>query len=287
VRDNYNKMTGKYTTTKFIDNKFNKNTFKLQNKLNKNGYTDRFGEMLKLDGLFGAKTQWASDMSKGMVPNLSYINPLQTELTRISIRKPRKDVYKKTDSKKFPKCQLTYDGKGNPLFELDYHGINTKEGKISTPHINVGTNKNPSPLQKSMAKKLNHQPIPYSAYEAFHNFDDVAKMAKKGGKAMSAVGVALDMYEIGGAVYMDLNDDDKKLGKKSLETSVGVGGGWAGGAAGAKLGTMGGSAAGSFFCPGLGTAIGGFVGGIAGGIVGAFGGRELSEYIVDKAYEWE
>ncbi|MCE5236000.1 MAG: hypothetical protein LLF87_08110 [Eubacteriales bacterium] len=89
----------------------------------------------------------------------------------------------------------------------------------------------------------------------------------------------------GSTIYLDLNDEDKKLGKQTLRMSVGIGAGWAGAAAGAELGAMGGAAIGTLTCPGLGTVIGGFIGGIGGGIAGALSARALGEYIVDETYK--
>ena len=93
----------------------------------------------------------------------------------------------------------------------------------------------------------------------------------------------MDAYELGSAMYNDLNDEDQKLGKETVSAAVGIGGSWAGAAAGAKLGAMGGAAFGSLF-PGPGTAIGGAIGGVIGGMAGGVGGREL----VDRLMEfWE
>ena len=116
---------------------------------------------------------------------------------------------------------------------------------------------------------------------------NVEKAVKNGGKALAVVGVAMDVFDLGNTIYLDLNDEDKKLGKKTLQTAVGIGGSYAGSFGGAKLGAMGGSAIGTLICPGIGTAVGGFLGGIGGGIAGAFGGRALSEHIVDKTYKGE
>lgn len=175
------------------------------------------------------------------------------------------------------------------LLEVDKHGLPNAKGTIipDTPHLNVGTPKDASNIQRRMSKSINHKPIPEPIYKVFKNFDDAIKVVKTAGKAFAVVDVALDVYELGNTIYLDLNNEDKKLGKKTLQTSVGLAGSYVGGTGGAKLGAMGGAAIGTMICPGLGTVIGGFIGGIGGGILGALGGRALGEHIVDKTYEGE
>lgn len=230
-------------------------------------------------GISDSKAQLAIDVGKGISPIMGFINPLQTQVTNVGRRPvPHKDG---------TVVQQLYDVLSNQrLLELDMHNLPNKKGTIipDVPHMNVEVSKSASTLQKRVADSLNHKKVPTPVYEAFKNFDNVAKYTKTAGKALAVVGVALDAYELGSTIYLDLNDEDKKLGKKTLQTSVGIGASWAGGVGGAKLGAMGGAAVGTFFCPGLGTVIGGFIGGIGGGIAGALGGRTLSEYIIDKAY---
>ncbi len=215
-----------------------------------------------------------SNLAKGMVPSLKFINPLQSNLT---------GIIKNINSS--GKYLLRYPNHSR-LLMIDQH-LNKAGIPISSPHINMDVSASNSKIYQQIASRLNHQNIPTPVYEAFKNFDDVAAAAKNGGKALAVIGVALDAYELGSTIYMDLNDNDKKLGKKTLQTSVGLSGSWAGGLGGAKLGAMGGAAIGTAICPGLGTAIGGFLGGIVGGIAGATGGRALGEHIVDKTYKGE
>ena len=181
--------------------------------------------------------------------------------------------------------------KGNPVFRFDVPEDAAKgKNAILGYHINTidyknVQNSNLNRVQKWTLNKLNHMEIPKPLYDMFHNFDDVASKAKLGGKAMAVVGVAMDIYDMGATIYDDLNDEDGKLGKKTVSAAVGIGSSWAGGAAGAKLGAMGGSALGTLICPGLGTVIGGFLGGLVGGIAGSWGARTLGEYIVDETYK--
>ena len=88
-------------------------------------------------------------------------------------------------------------------------------------------------------------------------------------------GIALDALELGTTIEADLTDADRKLGKKTLSTAVGIGGSWAGAALGAKLGALAGAATG----PVAPIAIP--VLSIVGGIGGALGGDALGRYIVD------
>lgn len=120
---------------------------------------------------------------------------------------------------------------------------------------NIETPPGASALQMKKAAKLDYKEPIKPVYEAFKNFDDVAKYTKTAAKALAVVGIALDAYELSKIIYLDLNDENKKLGKKTLQTSVGIGASWGGGFGGAKLGAMG-------------------------GIAGALGVRALSEYIV-------
>lgn len=281
ARDRADYQNGKYSTTAFTNNRFDPNVHRLQRTLNANGATDRFGNPLKEDGVLGPRTQWAADFVRASIPSTNYINPLQTKITNVGYRAPlRKDgITKQYQLYDLPSHQR--------LLEFDKHQLSNAKGtKIPDAlHMNVETPKGASKLQTRVAKAINHKPIPEPVYEAFKNFDDVKNNVKTAGKALAAVGVVLDAYEIGSAVYFDLNDEDKKIGKKTWQTSVGIVGSYAGSAGGAKLGAMGGAALGTLICPGLGTLIGGFIGGIAGGYAGASGGRALGEYIIDEAYK--
>lgn len=257
------------------------------------GQTNYLQEMVKInsaakivdpnpyhDTALGVKNNSASSIIKGMNPIASFIDPLQTNMTHVGSRK----ILTKSGLEKY---QL-YDVFSNQrLLEFDQHGLPNAKGTIipDTPHMNIETSKGTSRIQKQISKSMNHKPIPKPIYETFKNFDDVAKVMKNSGKALTVAGFALDLYELGNTIYLDRNDEDGQLGKKTLQTSIGIGASYAGGASGAKLGAMGGAALGTFICPGLGTAIGGFLGGIGGGIVGALGSRALGEHIVDKTYK--
>lgn len=98
---------------------------------------------------------------------------------------------------------------------------------------------------------------------------------------LAVAGVALDALELGVAVYDDLNDADRKLGKTTVSTAVSIGTRWGGAAAGAKLGALAGSltgAAAPFAIPILS---------LVGGIASAFGGDALGQWVVDITYVGE
>jgi len=145
-------------------------------------------------------------------------------------------------------------------------------------------------VQKTSIEALDGVELPKSVTKLLKNTDDfarVSKLAKNGGTALGIIGYALDAYEFGNTLVEDWNDEDKKPGKKTLKSGVGIIGGIAGGEIGGKLGAMGGAAIGTLICPGLGTVIGGFIGGLVGGWGGSEVGTAAGEYMVDELYQGE
>ncbi|MEA4968934.1 MAG: hypothetical protein VB051_00225 [Candidatus Pelethousia sp.] len=272
ARDQIDYQNGRFATTAFTDNLYDSHIYLLQKKLNEQGATDKFGNRLKEDGVFGPKTQWAidvgqrwGDVGKGVVSNLKY--------TQYGLYHVGGDTVFGIIDRTLGRVK---NGKpvGVPIIRID--GTDDV-----APHINFNYGLYPN------LEPRNHTPISNGVFKLAKSGNKITRIAKTGGKALAVAGVVLDAYELGSTIYVDLNDEDKKLGKKTLKTSVGIGGSWVGGLAGAKLGAMGGSAIGTFFCPGLGTAIGGIIGGVGGGITGALGARALGEHIVDKTYKGE
>lgn len=88
-------------------------------------------------------------------------------------------------------------------------------------------------------------------------------------------------YSWGGVIDQDLNDADKKIGKKTLYETVSIIGSWGGGFAGAKAGAVAGAGIGTAILPGLGTAIGGTIGAVVLGITGSYGGDKIADYVID------
>lgn len=162
---------------------------------------------------------------------------------------------------------------GAPAFRVD-----SPHGKVNYNHINTNTE---IYKDNKIIKALDHKKISNTTYNISKNFDDVAKIAKTGGKAVAVAAVIID----GKDIYDSYKSDGNAIGKNTVKTTAGVAGSWAGGVAGAKIGGTGGAAIGTMICPGIGTAIGGFVGALAGGITGSFAGRSASESIVEKVYK--
>ena len=61
AKDEFDYKHKNYTTTEFLDNTPDEIVRREQQKLNELGYTDKFGERLKEDGIEGAKTRYAKD----------------------------------------------------------------------------------------------------------------------------------------------------------------------------------------------------------------------------------
>ena len=61
AKDTFDYNRKNYTTTKNAKQGYSVTTYDLQQLLNKEGYTDKFGNSLKEDGIMGAKTQYAHD----------------------------------------------------------------------------------------------------------------------------------------------------------------------------------------------------------------------------------
>lgn len=67
AKDIFDHQRKNYTTTKNSIQRFDQAVQNLQHKLNEKGYTDKFGEKLKEDGIYGGKTRFAED---------SYVNSI-------------------------------------------------------------------------------------------------------------------------------------------------------------------------------------------------------------------
>ncbi len=61
AKDVYDYRNKSYTTTEFLDTTPDEMVRQTQQRLNELGYTDKFGEKLKEDGIFGGKTRYAKD----------------------------------------------------------------------------------------------------------------------------------------------------------------------------------------------------------------------------------
>ncbi len=280
MRDAYDYKNGDYQTTKYLDGTYSEDTKKLQHALNEIGIKDKFGNRLKEDGLNGPKTQRAIDIFlKGNSHVLKYNKnaffPKNMELTLSKNYKTPRYLNAIFD--------ISLQKKKQRLFQIDYGSI---PGHTEAQyHINVKALDDALPHQKSLANSLDHTVIPKTVYDSFKDFEILEKISKTGGKALTVLGYVFDAVDFTTAVYRDLNDEDKTLGKTTASSAAGIAGSWAGGAAGAKLGAMGGASIGTFILPGLGTAVGGFLGGLGGGMAGSIAGRKVGEIVIDKTYE--
>ncbi|CAI5440981.1 unnamed protein product [Caenorhabditis angaria] len=91
---------------------------------------------------------------------------------------------------------------------------------------------------------------------------------------LSAVGVALDVADVGLSVYDDRKNSTTRNTVTTISaTTAGFGGGVAGGLVGATAGTA--------ICPGIGTIVGGIVGGVIGGVGARFGAKKAINKVGD------
>lgn len=251
----------------------------LQRNLNSLGIRGSDGS-LKEDGVYGKATRTAwniffTTLVKGPAPVLAWTDFLQSEYTHINLE------FKETASGKF--LRLGADGESQKLLRLDKHSYRGKDGIYVKDyyHFNIDTLPDASPRQIKLAKKLDHIEISEEAYNLLKNFDNTAKVVRIAGRTLLVVGIVADTISLGQAINEDLNDADKKIGKRTYTEVARIGGGWAGAIAGAKAGAVIGGMAGSSALPGAGTVIGAAGGALILGIIGGLGGSALAEYIVD------
>ncbi len=141
--------------------------------------------------------------------------------------------------------------------------------------------------------KYNHKKISKGLLDAAENYPQLTKVVKLGGKTVGVVGTAIDLAEIGGAVYRDIADDNDIVSKETVSTTARV----VGESAGAFLGAKGGAALGAWIfgaaaglvsggllaapAAALGGAIGGLVGGMAGSYILGSGGEHIVNAVWD------
>lgn len=276
LRDNFDYQNGSFTTDRYLGDTPSAQILAAQELLNSLGAVNRFGDFLKADGLFGPNTQWALDGIQ-LLGDISKGGLIGSEYSQYGFYPSNGSTVFGIMDKNLGRIR---NGRpvGAPVIRID--GPH-KQGKINYPHINFDNVESypfSNPQMIDQIKNIDHSKIPKSVYNFFNGTNKAAKVVKSGGKAMAVLGIALDAYDLYNTINDDLNDEDGRIGKKTVSTAVGIGGSWAGGAAGAKLGAMGGAAIGSIF-PGPGTIIGGFVGSLLGGVIGSIGGRLLGDLI--------
>ena len=246
---------------------------RLQHSLNELGLD---GDSLTEDGVYGRKTEakWDAfmrELLRGAVPTLAWVDPLQSGATGVYT------AMKVTKSgQQF--SRLMRSGYNQPIFRADLHPY---QGNPAYYHINVDALPGSSARQRALAKGLDHVEISENAYRVLKNFNDTAKIVRAAGKVLLVAGAALDALELYQTVQDDLQDADRKIGKKTYSEIASIGGSWSGATLGAKSGAMAGAAIGTAILPGIGTAVGGIAGGLILGIVGSYGGSTLGKWVVD------
>ncbi len=216
----------------------------------------------------------AGDLGKGM-----YFQSIVPQFGLISGE--TKDTVFGIENRFMPAKELDIKyGQYTPVFRVDRgHKYFNYPHTHSSPYIYKDT-----PWLKQRAASVNHKPISQNTFNYFANHgNSTVKGLKNVGKAMTAVGIVLDAYELGSTGYRDYQEDGE-LGKETIKVGVGISASYAGGYAGTKLGVMGGAAIGTLILPGIGTVVGAAVGGVVGGIGGAIGARQLGEYAVEELY---
>jgi len=247
----------------------------LQSKLNQLGVNEHLTE----DGVYGKKTlaaweKFISNLEHGTVPTLTWIDPLQSDLTGITVGRSRYGKTHNLDDALMIGSHpyIRIDPKPEGTETAWPRGVKTD---ITYPHINFDPRPDSNWLYDQIQSNYNHYRLSDSAYDKLKDLKGAGKMVHVAGRVLLVAGIALDALELGTTIEADLTDADRKLGKKTLSTAVGIGGSWAGAALGAKLGALAGAATG----PVAPIAIP--VLSIVGGIGGALGGDALGRYIVD------
>lgn len=166
--------------------------------------------------------------------------------------------------------------KGVSVFRVDSpHG--PAHNPVTVNHFNTNSSLY---TNNKIYQALNHKPISDVTYSVAKNYQTIGKVAKVGGRALTALAIAGDTIDI----YDSYKADGGKIGRNTVVTSAEVAGSWTGGIGGSKLGAMGGAAIGTAICPGLGTLVGGVVGGIVGGVGGSFVGKTAGGAVARAAY---
>ncbi len=263
LRDNFDYQNGQFSTDRYLDGEFSTKVLAVQELLNSLGAANRFGDPLKEDGIFGPNTQWALDGIGMQIKGIGSALNNQSSNIRQRDTLPLNEYIRQRN-----KISLQRINPNLPLEENIRQWNNSGYQNIQFP------------MQELTDMLDNSMKFTESLNDLFIHSDDLADFTKKGGKAISVVGAVLDIYELGSTMYYDLNDEDGKIGKKTIEAAVGI----VSELGGEILGSIGGTAVGTALSggqPGPLSTIGGFVGGIFGSLIG----KRYGEYILDEAYQ--
>ena len=239
----------------------------LQQKLNELD----IGERLKEDGVFGnltlnAVVAFLRKFDQGTVPILRWIDPLQSDITGITVGRTTKSTTDNALIRNGAQRFVHFD----PPHPGQTISINGKKQPIDFNHVNIEKMPTKNPAYNFLQKKYNHYKIRDDAYRCLSDLKSTGKIIRKASKKLLVGGFVLDALELLPDVIAELKDADRKLEKSTWSTLGGIGGSWAGAAAGAKIGALLGAATG--LAAPVAVPVLGFVGGVAGSFSGdAFG----------------
>lgn len=267
----------------------------LQQALNQLGFS------LKEDGVYGIETSnaWFEFLNKlehGVVPVLNWIDPLKTStgtmleignsalglnpgisnvIQDANLMVPIRPGSNAMENLQYFRIDAPHQRSNGTYQWANYRGTPTR---MDYNHINLNFGDDATALQQWLQQQYNHYPLSDDAYKVLSNLEETGKVVRKAGRVLLVAGIALDALEMGTAIYNDLNDADRKLGKTTVATAASIGGRWAGAAGGAKLGAMGGMAMGPL------APIAVPVLAVIGGIGGSFVGDAFARWVVDITY---
>ena len=230
---------------------------------------------LKEDGVYGKETlsawlRFLDVLEHGVVPTFTWINPLEGHDIKFIIESSahgHNNVIADTNRFQYYRVDSAHGGSGW------FRGERIKD--VNFNHVNINYPEPANALQTWVKSRYNHYPLSDNAYKILSDLKGTGKKVRIHGKVLLVAGIALDTLELGLSVADDLNDEDKKLGKRAATTAFSIAGRWGGAALGAKAGAV----VGSFTGPLAPIAIP--VLSLAGGIAGSFGGDALGKWVVD------
>jgi len=149
AKDEFDFKHNNYTTTDNVDKTPDEKVRQLQRELNESGYTDKFGQRLKEDGIYAGKTAYADDNYKADNPNSSNNYNYSYKTPNITTHTNNISEKDNQNNKKFFSAEdLTYEDYlkiaeylGYDEDDLDVVKIDiTDDGKIKVPQMVAGVN---------------------------------------------------------------------------------------------------------------------------------------------------
>ena len=137
-----------YTTIANVDKTPDEKVRQLQRELNEAGYTDKFGQRLKEDGIYAGKTAYADDNYKADNPNVSKYSAVQND-KKFSVKDLSKDLSKE-DIEKIGK--YVYGNDYDPtVLALSF----TDDGKVESYPTTVNASGPMAPIFDNVYDVLN------------------------------------------------------------------------------------------------------------------------------------